>query len=136
MTWHNKYLDTKENLLKLKEALPYVIDSIRSGQIVPGFNRMFESPLNDHLLFTFNADAPCCTMGHLLKKAGLEREITSFENEQMPNVLFGDTDLCAAVTDVAAVNDSDYDDESIRKADIVHELEKLEGTINEALERL
>lgn len=135
MALRNKYLDTKENLLKLKEALPYVIDGIRSGQIVPGFNRMFGSFLDDHLLYAFNADAPCCTMGHLLKKAGLEREITSFENEQMPNVLFGDTDLCAAVNDVAAANDSDYTDETKRRADIVHELEKLEGTINEALER-
>jgi hypothetical protein len=131
-----KYIDSKENLLKLKEAIPLLVEDLQSGNLDPGVDQMF---YEQHHGGGIDRDRPCCTMGHLFHRAGLQHDVNKENNYRTPNVMFGDTDVAAAVTAVASTNDgvgSKVSDPDRRLADLANELEKLEGTIKEALERL
>lgn len=136
MPVHKNYLDnSKDRLVALRDAIPKVIEGIKNGEIEPGFNMMFNESEDDGGT-NIDRHSPCCAMGHLLFKAGLQYEINFLENREMPNSLFGDVHVAAAVQGVAVTNDADYLTESVRRLDLIHELEKLEGTIEETLERL
>jgi len=144
MPIHKNYIDTKENLLKMKEVIPTLIEDLKSGKLDPGVDQLFMEKDEDEsgdLTPRLDREAPCCTMGHLFYRAGLASDISTDENCNVPSTLFGDTDVAFAVSEVSVTNDFDYSHRlghkpEHRKDDLVHDLETLESVINEALERL
>ena len=131
------YIDDKDDLLKMKEAIPQLIEDLKDGKVDPGIDRLFEEAIGGSGYYV-NFSTPCCTLGHLLHRADLAKRVSPADNGRTPDILFVDTEIKNAVMEVYASNDHGVRREfgPQRNADIIHNLKNLQSVLTRELERL